>query len=1452
MKNHLSIRLNFSNFFYLYLFFFVLLSTSFSSSAQHAVTAVYGDNGGFYTSTTATQVTYDDSNNLLGFSVDGATYSTGVNDAILTANNITFTSGSFVSFPMPASIDYKSEELIGIGTNWGGVSQNNSATDYIKTFSPIVPSFFVRDGSSGLELATNFFNIKSQVIIYDAIVINQAVSINDALPDIIVTQTGSPGNTDKFKFIDSAGNIVGTEINVSFGNVAVVGGTDWTIYRINPSTGLVKSTFGIDTYRDLRVLSINLSDFGITTSNFNQITNFVHTTSGNTDIAFTAYNSDAIKILLPATDLEVSNSMISADDFCAPTTANFTTTITNLSATELSKDFEVDFTIPVGMTATSNSAVFSESGVSPLSASFNNTNNTWTIDNLSVGESVTLTVNTSVSTASFPISFTATATGVFQPDSDPSNNTQTISEAGEDNDCDGVKDTDDLDDDNDGILDTIEGTGDFDGDGIANYLDLDSDGDGCPDALEATGTVKQTDLDASFVIIGTVNAQGIPTLTEAGAGAGQDIGDSQNGSVLACDTTDTDLDGVIDIIDLDDDNDGVLDTAENAYSGNPIADTNKNGIIDYKDPSLSGFVDSNSDDIDDRYDLDLDGIIDQFDVDADGDGCPDALEGGATFTFADVDGNNRLKGDVDEKGIPVVATSNGQLLGSSQDDLVQDSSCSLLPVIISQVYQTASGNAIELTNIGTTTVTNISLVLFKDLGITSASAISPTADLTITSIPAGGSVVIKSVASLPEVTFINNPIEITDASIADLADGDDTLILSKTINASAWENRYDVVKNISNTTSLVRIDEITKANTTFTVAEWLSFVDDSIEVVGDSDPIPAIVRHANGPLLSEVKTPINETNCGLGLHRISPTILTGAAWSNGFPDKSRSVIVRETYTHSTGNLNARILDVQGSNVLSVSDNALIVLNNTNINVNAQIRILGTGQFVQVHDGNRNVTGNGKLLIDQKSEVPNVFRYNYWSSPVVEFIGGNTYRVSEIMKDAGGELTASSTITDINFVGGYDGAVASPIQIASYWIWAYFNSTGNNDWVQLKETGYLSKGLGYIMKGTGANAQYFTFSGSPLDGDISFNLSADTNSLLGNPYAGTLDGKAFILNNEDTIDGTLYFWEHSGEATDQGHIKAGYEGGYAQLTFSMATAATSVVGTNGLTDSYSYNTPTRYIAVGQGFFVFSDADGGTINFNNKQRSYQLTEPHFFKTEEKKTTNSSLPILKLGLDFTNKDYLKLHRQIGISFNENHSYGFDYGYESVMIDVQSSDVYWDFDEMDHKKLAIAGVESINDALKVPLTILVDSDEPLFIRIDELENINRKIYLLDALENTTKELKEDEMVELELAKGTYKDRFFITFNEANVLSVSDEVLDFSLRVYLDDNSNAISILNNTNLFIENVELFNVLGQQIKTWTPNVSNEKIDLKLGNLPTSIYIVNVKTNQGIFTNKVLKK
>ena len=54
-----------------------------------------------------------------------------------------------------------------------------------------------------------------------------------------------------------------------------------------------------------------------------------------------------------------------------------------------------------------------------------------------------------------------------------------------DNDQDGIIDIIDLDDDNDGILDSVEGGGDTDGDGIPDWFDLDSDGDDCFDVEEA-------------------------------------------------------------------------------------------------------------------------------------------------------------------------------------------------------------------------------------------------------------------------------------------------------------------------------------------------------------------------------------------------------------------------------------------------------------------------------------------------------------------------------------------------------------------------------------------------------------------------------------------------------------------------------------------------------------------------------------------------------------------------------------------------------------------------------------------------------------------------------------------------------------------------------------------------------------------------------------------------------
>ena len=172
--------------------------------------------------------------------------------------------------------------------------------------------------------------------------------------------------------------------------------------------------------------------------------------------------------------------------------------------------------------------------------------------------------------------------------------------ASSDIDGDGVYDVDDLDDDNDGILDTVESGGsnpsadadndgipnyidanfagfvdsnsdgvndnfDTDLDGIADHLDTDSDNDGCPDAVEAAGTFTTSDLDANSSLGTNVDGDGIPQVNGSSGQQATTAAVTDSATTTGCNAVtpgDTDGDGVLDIDDLDDDNDGILDTEE--------------------------------------------------------------------------------------------------------------------------------------------------------------------------------------------------------------------------------------------------------------------------------------------------------------------------------------------------------------------------------------------------------------------------------------------------------------------------------------------------------------------------------------------------------------------------------------------------------------------------------------------------------------------------------------------------------------------------------------------------------------------------------------------------------------------------------------------------------------------------------------------------------------------------
>ncbi len=153
-----------------------------------------------------------------------------------------------------------------------------------------------------------------------------------------------------------------------------------------------------------------------------------------------------------------------------------------------------------------------------------------------------------------------------------------------DSDRDGVADIYDIDDDNDGILDVVEGNGydpgaDQDNDGIVNYRDVDF---------------------SSFA-------------------------DGNNDGIN--DNFDFDLDGVPDYLDLDTDNDGILDNIEGQSTDDYIDiiyfDSDGDGLMDTYDANLGGA--SGSEGIN-PYDHDYEGLPDYKDDDSDEDGIADWIE----------------------------------------------------------------------------------------------------------------------------------------------------------------------------------------------------------------------------------------------------------------------------------------------------------------------------------------------------------------------------------------------------------------------------------------------------------------------------------------------------------------------------------------------------------------------------------------------------------------------------------------------------------------------------------------------------------------------------------------------------------------------------------------------------------------------------------------------------------
>ncbi|UZT97990.1 Ig-like domain-containing protein [Chryseobacterium fluminis] len=283
-----------------YLLVLIGLIISSFSFAQKPVSRIYSDYAGYWNSSMSATIKPDNSHNLLAFTWDPdgtgplpeKTFSTGVNNALLTNKGVSYTAGSYIALPVYTIPTPNSETYIGVGQLYGGAGNvsplpvNNNLVQYLS------------DGIQGLDLGTALFNITSGSSISLNTLGIVPSSIGDNVPDLIFTQVGTINDTtlpDTFRFVNQSGQTVGTQYVVSFSTVPVIGSACWKFYHANTNPPTYSASTSSSCTRVIRVLAADWSEFGINSTNYSQAVQLIQTFSGSSDLAFIgAYNEQSI------------------------------------------------------------------------------------------------------------------------------------------------------------------------------------------------------------------------------------------------------------------------------------------------------------------------------------------------------------------------------------------------------------------------------------------------------------------------------------------------------------------------------------------------------------------------------------------------------------------------------------------------------------------------------------------------------------------------------------------------------------------------------------------------------------------------------------------------------------------------------------------------------------------------------------------------------------------------------------------------------------------------------------------------------------------------------------------------------------------------------------------------------------------------------------------------------
>ena len=281
------------------------------------------------------------------------------------------------------------------------------------------------------------------------------------------------------------------------------------------------------------------------------------------------------------------------------------------------------------------------------------------------------------------------------------------------------------------------------------------------------------------------------------------------------------------------------------------------------------------------------------------------------------------------------------------------------------------------------------------------------------------------------------------------------------------------------------------------------------------------------------------------------------------------------------------------------------------------------------------------------------------------------------------------------------------------------------------------------------------------------------------------------------------------------------------------------GSGGVAAANGGSAPTSVISSGQGF-GYKAAFGGTVTFNNAMR---ITGPN-------NTFRALHPISRdrIWLNIKNDTY-GLGSQTLIAFVEDATEAVEPHFDAKRLATPVS-LYSNL--ATGEELGINGLPLWEESAEVMLgfSTMIEAEAVFRISIADMEyNLMPEsvdVYLIDHELNTQTKLTETDYI-FRAGAGTYTNRFSLVFEE-RVLNVDDNTIT-EVGLYPNPATDIVNLTVPNGAIIEEVTVFDIRGRAVVKHQFTAGDYSFNVS--SLETAVYLLQIKTDQGVFNARLIK-